>query len=158
MKELVGFAFNMLEFSEAKMKRGLEELTLRVGERKGQKAIVDTMRIDRNKWSPPLVVRCELSKRIGRPCTTHCGRRRRSWVVRKIAERTGLLWKLHENKGAGETYFDENLKGQVKTRTQEGKDLWEVWAASPADVLRICRSKVEGGANGSSTYLSLGRS
>ena len=69
--------------------------------------------------------------------------------IKNIGERTGLLCKLSEKKGAGQTYFDENGK------TQERKDLWEVWAASLADALQICREKVEGGTEGSWTYCSL---
>ena len=46
--------------------------------------------------------------------------------------------------------MDEDLKGQVENRVQERQDLWEVWAASLADALRICR---EGGAEGSWTFL-----
>ena len=44
------------------------------------------------------------------------------------------------------------MKGQVTIRKHERKDLWEVWAASPADSLRTCRDTVAGGAEGSSTY------
>ena len=32
--------------------------------------------------------------------------------VKKVGVGTGLLWKLSERKGAGETPFDKNLKGQ----------------------------------------------
>ena len=46
-------------------------------------------------------------------------------------------------------------EGQVKNGTQEREDVWKVLAASPADALRICREKIEGGAEGSSTYCSL---
>ena len=46
--------------------------------------------------------------------------------------------------GAGQAYFDEDLKGQVKHRTHERKDSWEVWAASRADALRICGAKIRG--------------
>ena len=46
------------------------------------------------------------------------------------------------------------MKSQVKNRTEERKDLWEVWA-SPADALRKNTDRVHGGAEGSSTYCSL---
>ena len=36
--------------------------------------------------------------------------------VEKIGERTSLLWKLSEKKGAGETDFDEHVQGQVNTK------------------------------------------
>ena len=77
------------------------------------------------------------------------------WASRRSGERASLLWKLMEKKGAGETDFDENLKEQVKNRTQERKDVWEAWAASPADARRVCRGKAEGGTEGSSTHCSL---
>ena len=44
-----------------------------------------------------------------------------------------------------EVCFDVNMQGEVKNRTQERKNLREVWAASRADVLRVCREEVEGG-------------
>ena len=46
--------------------------------------------------------------------------------TKEIGDRTGLLWKLSDKKRARETYVDESLKGQVKNRTQERKDLWRV--------------------------------
>ena len=52
--------------------------------------------------------------------------------IKKIGDRTSLLWK-----------------------TQERKDLWEVWPASPADALRLCEKKAERGAEGSSTCCPL---
>ena len=75
---------------------------------------------------------------------------------RRVTKRknTGLLWRLGEEEGAGETYVEEHLKGQVEHRTQERKDLWEVWAALPADALWICRDKFEGGVEISSKYCS----
>ena len=85
---------------------------------------MDTTRIDQNKWA--LIwwiqtgVRCaklcmmELSSRIGSHCTTA-----KKWSIKLIKERTGLLWKLSDKKGAGETCFDENLKDQIKNRKQE---------------------------------------
>ena len=47
------------------------------------------------------------------------------------------------------------MKGQVTNRTQERMDLWEGWAASPVDALRICTENLEERAEGSSTYCSL---
>ena len=118
-----------------------EELTLRVGERRGQKAFVDTTRIDRNTWSLPLLDSDESAL-----CQTlHDGVVQEDWesmynTLRKgtkevgskeVGKRTGLLWKLNEKKRAGQLRFHENRKGQVKNRTQGRKHFWEVWAASP---------------------------
>ena len=95
----------------------------------------------------------ELSRSIGSPCE-HCGRRRRKWASRR-SERTGLLRRLSEKQGASETYFDGNLKGQIENRAPERRDLWEVWSARPSDALRMCREKVEEGAECKSTCCSL---
>ena len=63
---------------------------------------------------------------------------------RRVTKRknTGLLWRPGEEEGAGETYVEEHLKGQVEHRTQERKDLWEVWAALPADALRNMQRQI----------------
>ena len=37
--------------------------------------------------------------------------------IKKIGERTKLLWKLSENTRAGESYFAKHLKGQVNNIT-----------------------------------------
>ena len=55
----------------------------------------------------------------------------------------------------GELCLNDNMKSQATTRSQERKDVWEAWAASRADPLRMCKEKVEGGADGSSTWCSL---
>ena len=68
----------------------------------------------------------EAGKRTANPCATRCGVAK-EMSIKKIGERRGLLWKFSEKKGEGETYFDENLKGQFKNRTQERKGFWEVW-------------------------------
>ena len=44
--------------------------------------------------------------------------------IKKVGERTSSLWRLNEKMGEGKTYFDEDLKGQVKNTGQERKDLW----------------------------------
>ena len=70
-----------------------EEFTLRVGERRGQKAFVDTTRIIGTRgalhWSIQTGRRCarrcmmEWSRIIGSPCTAPCGRRRSKWASRR---------------------------------------------------------------------------
>ena len=45
--------------------------------------------------------------------------------IKKVGERTSLLWKLSEKKRDVDSCFGENLKGQVMIRTQERKELWE---------------------------------
>ena len=55
MKELVGPKINLVDFKDAAVEEGPEDLTLRIEERRGQKALVDTTRIDGNRWGPPLV-------------------------------------------------------------------------------------------------------
>ena len=62
--------------------------------------------------------------------------------IKKIGERSSLLWKLGQKTCEGKTCFDEELKGEFKNRVQEWQDLWEVWAASPADVLEDMRRRV----------------
>ena len=60
VKEVVGFAFYMKK-SRAKERRGAEELTLKERERTGQKAFVDTTKIETSGSFPPWIrdgVRC----------------------------------------------------------------------------------------------------
>ena len=64
--------------------------------------------------------------------------------IKKVGERTSLLWHLSEKKGDSKTYYDEDLGDRVKHRVQERKDWWEVWAAPLADALKICREKTRG--------------
>ena len=158
-----------MDCKEATVNQVPEELTLRIGETRGQKVFVDTTRIDRNKWSPPLV-----DSDWSEMCQTLLdGVEQEDWDfvyntfraaakkvgIKKRRERADLLWKLTEKKGAGETFFDENLKGQLfffkKKKRQERKTLWEEWVAPPVEALRICGEKAEGGAEDSSTYCSL---
>ena len=80
---------------------------------------------------------------------------RRSDANQQGRKRTGLLWKLNENKRAGQLCVHENMHGQAKNGTQERKDLWEIWAASLDDALRIFRERVHGRAEGSSTWCTL---
>ena len=74
--------------------------------------------------------------------------------IKKVGERTSLPRKVREKKGEGKTNFDEDLKGQVKNKGQERKDVWRVCAASPTGALSICRAQAERGAERSSTYCS----
>ena len=61
-----------------------------------------------------------------------------------------MLWKLNEKKGEGQTFSDEDLKGQVKHKVQERKDLREVLAVLLAAALNIFfREKAQGGVEGS---------
>ena len=105
------------------------------------RVVPDDLRgVDQEDWESMHNTLREAAKKVG---------------IKKIGERTSLLWKLSEQKTARYLCLNENMKGQVKNRTQARKDLWEVWAASPVDAPRICRKRVEGGAEGSSTYCSL---
>ena len=72
---------------------------------------------------------------------------RRCASIKKVRERTVLLWKWSEMKGEGKTHVDED-------RARERKVVWEVWTASWADALGICKEKTEGGVQGSSTCCS----
>ena len=45
----------MVNFKDVAVGKGPEELTLRIGETRGQKPFVDSTRIDRNGWSFSLV-------------------------------------------------------------------------------------------------------
>ena len=100
-------------------------LTLRKGARLGQSALVDTTRVDQNKWSPAFV-----DSDWGALCwTLHDGvdhenyntlwKAAKKGGIKKIGDRLSLQWKLSENKRAGALCFDENLKGQVTNRAQK---------------------------------------
>ena len=131
----------MVDHIDAAVNSGPEEFTLGVMKRRGQKAFVDTTRIDRI-WRPPLVdsdwgARCarrcmmEWNRRIWRESMYNTLREGAKKVdIKKIGERTNLLWKLSERKR--ESYFDEKMKGQVKGTAHERK-----WAASRADALGV---------------------
>ena len=97
--------------------------------------------VEQDDWVSTYNVFWEAAKRVG---------------IKKIGERTTLLWKLSEKKGEGVTYFDGSLNGEVENREHQFKDLLEVWAASPADAL-ICKvkAKAKGRAEGSWRYCSL---
>ena len=95
--------------------------------------------------------RCVMESMYKKPC----GRRRRTCASKRWRAYEPACGNFCEEKRAGDLCFDENMKGEVTNRTQERKDLWEVWAASPAGALWICREKVEGGAAGSWTNCSL---
>ena len=50
VKEVVGSAFDNINFPAAKRTSGPEKLTSRAGERMGQEAVVHTTRVDHNRW------------------------------------------------------------------------------------------------------------
>ena len=56
--------------------------------------------------------------------------------TKKIREYTSSLRMVNVKRKAGDTCFDENMKGQVTNRTPKRKDLGEVFAALPGDVLQ----------------------
>ena len=53
--KLVGPQFNLMDFRKTDVEEESEELPLRNGERRGQKAFVDTTRINGTRWSFLLV-------------------------------------------------------------------------------------------------------
>ena len=124
-----------------------------------QKASEDTTRIDRNKWSLLLVdsdwsALCQTLYGGGEqedwsPCTTLCGRRRRMWASRRFGERTRLLWKLREKKGAGSTKIRDPV--QIHNAGAEGL------ARGMGGVSSRCKEDGEGGAEGRSTCCSFGK-
>ena len=72
--------------------------------------------------------------------------------TKKNRERKRLLWKLGVTQGQDQKYFNDDLNGKVKNRAH---GLWEVWSASHADALKICREHVEGVAEGISTHCTV---
>ena len=122
VKELVGPKFNQVDSTDAAGKEGPQEF-------------VDTTRIDRNRGCLPLFdsdwsALCQtlydgVDQEDGKPMYNK---------LRDVTKKVGIknFLRAHERaldaekKSAGETLFVENLKGHVKHRTQERKDLWEV--------------------------------
>ena len=65
--------------------------------------------------------------------------------MKKIGDRTSLLWKLSERNGADDTYFDEHLKGQVKkSERRSGRTSKRYGRRHESGALRICREKSMG--------------
>ena len=132
VKEVMSTAFNMVDYKDAAVEQTPEELTLTICESREVKSPLWTPRelIGTSGilfWSIQTGVRCakrcmmKWIRRIGSPCVTLCGRRRSGVVIKKR-----LLWELSEKNGAGETYLDENEKGQVENRALEPRDFWKL--------------------------------
>ena len=60
--------------------------------------------VEEEDWESRDYILCETAKKVG---------------IKKIGERTSLLWKLRE----GDRYFDDNAKCQVENEIQERKGL-----------------------------------
>ena len=131
VKELVAAAFDKNKFAGAKIRGGPKEFTLNAGEGKGQNAIVDTTRIDQHMWCPSLV---GSDRSVLRPTlydaveqedrVTMCNVLRdaaKPVGIKKIGERSSLLWKLGQKTCEGKTCFDEELKGELKTEFKSGR-------------------------------------
>ena len=109
---------------DAEVKEGPEELTLRVGERRGPKAFVDTTRIDRDTWGTRLV-----ESDWSALCQTfYDGVEQEDWEpmyntlkkvrhITKVVERASLLWKLSDKKRAGGTWLRRKL-ARARSRTE----------------------------------------
>ena len=92
VNELVGPQFNLADFKDTEVKEG--DLSWWVGERRGQKAFVDTPRIDRNKCAPLLVDSGwsalrqmwydAVDQEEWESMSTRCGRRRRKSASRRL--------------------------------------------------------------------------
>ena len=127
-------------------KKGPQELTLRAGERQGQEAFVDTREqveppLPDSDWSALCQTLYDGVEQEDLESTYNVLQEAAKVDVNNIGESTSLLWKLNEKKGdgEGETIFDEHLRSQVKNRTQERKDLWEV---CPASLGRTARCQI----------------
>ena len=123
-----------------KSRKGQQSFTLRKGERRAQKAFVDTTRIERNKWS--LLCSILTGARCARRCMTEWNRRIGESHVQHLAEgseesgqqegrgalepalaaeRQGMIWRVvlrreHEGSGHGQNARTKGLVGSMKRR------------------------------------------
>ena len=152
-KRVVGPTFNLVDQKDAAVEQRPEKLTLRIGERRGQTAFVDTTRIDRNPWGLRWSIQNVSCAKQGVHVQCSAGG----------GEESGH----QEDRGLHEIHVEaerEERRGQdLLPRTHKrsgqkqngGAEVLEERAASSADALRICGQKAEAGAEGSSTYCSL---